>query len=434
MTKSPRILFALVILCLLSGSAQAVLEIEITQGVEGALPIAILPFSGQAGPLGDGDTIDGIVESDLKRSGRFAPLSPTAFPEQVPAGGAVDFDLWGGKGVEYLVTGAVSSQGADGATVSFELFDVYDGRRLAGYSVPATQATMRKAAHRISDKIYEALLGERGAFSSRIAYIISNRGGRDQVVYRLEVSDSDGYDPRSVFTSSKPLMSPAWSPDGKSLAYVSFENDRPEVFVQNLATGQRDKLSGRAGINSAPAWSPDGRRLAMTLSGGRAPDVYIMDINSGGLTRITQGTGNNTGPVWMPDGQSIVFTSDRSGRPQLYQVSAKGGKAKRLTFEGRYNAAADVSPDGGKVAMVHEDSNGDRIALQDLRSGEFLVLTDGRLDESPSFAPNGSMVLYATENRGRGVLAAVSVDGKVRQILRQHNEDVREPVWSPFTD
>jgi TolB protein len=172
----------------------------------------------------------------------------------------------------------------------------------------------------------------------------------------------------------------------------------------------------------------------LTLSGGRAPDVYVMDIDSGGLTRITQGTGTNTGPVWMPDGQSIVFTSDRSGRPQLYQVPAKGGEAKRLTFEGRYNAAADVSPDGGKIAMVHQDGTGDRIALQDLRSGEFLVLTDGRLDESPSFAPNGSMILYATENRGRGVLAAVSVDGKVRQILRQHNEDVREPVWSPFTD
>jgi len=434
MTKTRHLLLSLLILSLPAPPAGAVLEIEITQGVEGALPIAILPFAGHTGPLGDGDTIDGIVESDLKRSGRFAPLSPSSFPQQVSAAEAIDYARWREKGVEYLVTGSVAPQGADSTTVSFELFDVYNGQRMGGYSVPASPATMRKAAHRISDKVYEALLGERGAFSSRIAYIVSNRGPRDKVVYRLEVSDSDGYDPHAVYTSAKPLMSPAWSPDGKSLAYVSFENDRPEIFVQNVATGQQTKVSGRAGINSAPAWSPDGRRLAMTLSGGRSPDLYVMDRDSGELTRITHGTGNNTGPVWMPDGQSIVFTSDRSGRPQLYQVPAKGGKVKRLTFEGRYNAAADVSPDGSRIAMVHQDGSGDRIAVQDLLSGEFLVLTDGRLDESPSFAPNGSMILYATENRGRGVLAAVSVDGKVQQILRQHNEDVREPVWSPFTD
>jgi TolB protein len=330
--------------------------------------------------------------------------------------------------------GSLESTGPNHYVVKFQLFDAIRGRPLIGYSIPAARQSLRKVAHKVSDLIYEKLTGQRGAFSSRIVYVSVQIAAKGKNRYVLQVADSDGYNPQTIYSSSRPLMSPVWSPDGQRIAYVSFEGGKPEVFVQNLQSGTREKVSGRAGINSAPAWSPDGRRIALTLSVDGSPDVYIMNVINGSLKRLTRNSAIDTEPVWMPDGRSLIFTSDRSGKPQLYEVPVTGGRAVRLTFEGKYNAAADVSPDGGKVAMVHSSGGGYRIAVMDLSSGLVRVLTDGNLDESPSFAPNGGMIIYATEKGGRGVLAAVSVDGQFHQQLSLQSGDVREPVWEPFSD
>lgn len=422
------------ILLVFAVQAHAILEIEITQGIEGALPIAIVPFQWQGTEGGSPENVAAIVTADLHRSGQFSPYPAAEFPQRPTAAGEVDFSAWRSLGVESLVIGTVQAQSDGRYAVQFQLFDVVRGRSLLGYNIPAVKNDMRKVAHKISDLIYKALTGQRGAFSSRVAYISELSPSQNAERYSLQVSDSDGYNARTVFTSSAPLMSPAWSPDAQRIAYVSFENDYPQVFVQHLRGGSRSRVSDKPGINSAPAWSPDGRSLALTLSVDGNPEIYVMDMTARRLTRLTRSSSIDTEPAWMPDGRSLVFTSDRSGQPQLYRVAVAGGRAKRLTFEGSYNAAADVSPDGSKIAMVHYDGTGYRIAVLDLRNRIFRVLTDGRLDESPSFAPNGSMIIYATEYRDRAVLAAVSVDGRVRQRLTLQEGDVREPVWSPFRD
>lgn len=422
------------ILLVFAVQAHAILEIEITQGIEGALPIAIIPFQWQGAEGGPPENIAAIVTADLHRSGQFSPYPAAEFPQRPSSASEVDFSVWRSLGVENLVTGSIKAQNDGRYAVEFQLLDVIRGSSLLGYSIPSARNDMRKVAHKISDLIYKALIGQRGAFSSRVAYVSELSSSRNAERYSLQVSDSDGYNARTVFTSSDPLMSPAWSPDGQRIAYVSFENGYPQVFVQHLRGGSRSRVSDRRGINSAPAWSPDGRKLALTLSIDGHPEIYVMDMATRRLTRLTRSSSIDTEPAWMPDGRSLVFTSDRSGQPQLYRVPVTGGRAKRLTFEGTYNAAADVSPDGSKIAMVHYDGSGYRIAVLDLENRIFRVLTDGRLDESPSFAPNGSMIIYATEYRGRAVLAAVSVDGRVRQRLTLQEGDVREPVWSPFRD
>ncbi len=433
MSAMRRLLWGLMLWLTAGGQAQAVLEIEITQGVEGALPIAVVPFLWQGGGAQSPQDIAGIVEADLGRSGLFAPLVQARFPQHPRSAQELNFPAWRNTGVEDLVIGSLEQRGPDAYVVRFQLFDAIRGRQLLGYSIPVTQRNLRKVAHKISDLIYEKLIGERGAFSSRIAYI-STRKGPEGKRYVLQVADSDGYNAQAVFSSPAPLMSPAWAPDGQRIAYVSFENGHSEVFVQNLESGARVKVSGKKGINSAPAWSPNGRQLALVLSVHGSPEIYVMDVASGRSTRVTNSPGINTEPVWTPDGRSLIFTSDRSGTPQLYRVSARGGRARRLTFEGRYNAAADISPDGKLVAMVHNRGGGFHVAVLELATGAIRELTDGRLDESPSFAPNGSMIIYATEYRGRGVLSAVSADGRVRQRLSLQSGDVREPVWSPFVD
>ena len=414
-------------------AAQGILEIEITQGVEGALPIAIVPFTMAANKPQPPEAIGMIVAEDLKRSGLFAPVPEDSFPQQARAAEDINYPLWRNQGIENIVLGSVEATGPNHYVVRFKLFDAIRGRSLMGYAIPAPRQSLRKVAHKISDLIFEKLIGQRGAFSSRIVYVSAQKStsGNNFV---LQVADSDGYNPQTIYSSSRPLMSPGWSPDGRRVAYVSFEGGRPEIFLQNLQSGTRKKFSGRSGINSAPAWSPDGRRIALTLSVDGNPEIYVKNVASGALKRLTRDSAIDTEPVWMPDGQSLIFTSDRSGQPQLYRVSATGGRAMRLTFEGSYNAAADVSPDGAKIAMVHSSGGGYRIAVMDLSSKLIRVLTDGTLDESPSFAPNGSMIIYATEKRGRGVLAAVSVDGQFHQRLSLQSGDVREPVWEPFSD
>ncbi len=409
---------------------QAALEIRITKGISDATPIAVVPFSFQ----GKGDvpgSISDIVVEDLKRSGRFSPLDKSRFAQPNVSARNLDLYRWRDKEINYVVVGSVHGQAKGTYKVQFQLFDALDAKQLAGYSIPTDTPNFRMAAHQISDLIYEAVLGVRGAFNTRIVYITAQGKGEGKR-YILQVADSDGHNARTILNSRSPLMSPVWSPDAKRLAYVSFENNRSHIYIQDVMTGERHEVSSRQGINGAPAWSPDGRRLALTLSETGSPEIYILDIKSKRLAKLTHDHSINTEPVWMPDGQSIVFTSNRTGKPQIYKIPSSGGSTQRLSYEGELNAAPAVSPDGSKISMVNGENGRFRIAVLDLKSGETQVLTNGKLDESPSFAPNGSMIIYATEEKGREVLAAVSDDGRVRETLVLQEGEVREPDWSPF--
>jgi TolB protein len=335
--------------------------------------------------------------------------------------------------MENLAVGQVKPNGAGGYLIRFQLFDVYKGEQLVGYNIPTTERDLRATAHYIADIIYEKLTGQRGAFATRIAYVISTGGGKAGQQVSLKVADADGFNAQTIVTSDEPLMSPAWSPDGRKLAYVSFENRKPSIYVQEVFTGKREKVASFKGINGAPAWSPDGRKLALTLSKDGSPDIYVYNLNKKTLQRLTSHYAIDTEPAWSPDGSQIVFTSDRGGKPQIYRVPAFGGEEKRVTFEGNYNARASYSPDGKSLTLVTRQGSDFRIGVLDLQSNALQILSEGRLDESPSFAPNGSMVIYATKIGSKGELAAVSVDGRVRQRLALQEGDVREPVWSPYT-
>ncbi|MEJ2576216.1 MAG: Tol-Pal system beta propeller repeat protein TolB [Gammaproteobacteria bacterium] len=426
-----RIFLALVVL--LWQAHAAALTIEITQGAEGALPIAVVPFGWTGDPARrPAQAPAEIVAADLARSGRFKPLAEADMLARPTKGEAVDFRDWRALAMENLVVGEVSPNGPGGYLVRFQLFDVYRGEQITGYSIPTTARDLRATAHQIADIVYETLTGQPGAFATRIAYVTSQRDtdGGERVV--LEVADADGYDPQTIVSSTEPLMSPAWSPDGRRIAYVSFEKRQPSVWVQEVFTGRREKIASFKGINGAPAWSPDGRQLALTLSKDGNPDIYVMDLARRSLRRITDHWAIDTEPAWSPDGRHLVFTSDRGGAPQIYRVAAGGGSAERVTFEGGYNARPSYSPDGRQLAVVTRVNGRYRIAVIELQTGAMRVLSDGSLDESPSFAPNGSMIIYATREQGRGVLAAVSTDGRVRQRLGFQSGDVREPDWSPY--
>jgi TolB protein len=428
-----RVILRAVLLCLTigAGAGQAALTIEITQGMEGAMPIAVVPFGWNGRAAAAPENIAAIISSDLSRSGRFEPLPDRDLVAHPTTAEQVQFHNWRMLNVDNLVIGQLSETAAGRYNIQFQLFDVYRGRQLIGYSFPVNHADLRRVAHHISDLIYKELTGEPGAFNTRIAYITTANSGGEKS-YTLLVADSDGYNPQTILRSSQPLMSPAWSSDGKRVAYVSFENKAAEIYTQDVASSARRKVASFKGINGAPAWSPDGRRLALTLSQDGNPEIYIMDVASLTLRRLTTNTAIDTEPAWSPDSRSLVFTSDRGGSPQLYRVAASGGEAQRLTFEGKYNAGADFSPDGRKLAMVHGGDGAYRIAVLDLETGLLRVLTDGPLDESPSFSPNGSMIIYATGEGNREVLAAVSVDGRFRQRLSLQAGNVREPAWSPF--
>ncbi|MES9940971.1 MAG: Tol-Pal system beta propeller repeat protein TolB [Candidatus Thiodiazotropha sp. 6PLUC2] len=411
--------------------AKAELTIEITEGVEGALPIAVVPFGWQGRGRPPVDIAE-VINADLQRSGRFKTIPFADMLSRPTSDKEVEFKDWRALDVENLVVGQVQSTGAGGYQVQFQLLDVYRGQQLTGYNIPTTASNLRSTAHRIADLIYENLLGVPGAFSTRVAYITSTRQVDGETKIGLNIADADGYNSEPIVTSTEPLMSPAWSPDGMKIAYVSFEGGQSAVYVQGVYTGKREKVTSYKGINGAPSWSPDGRKLAMTLSKGGNPDIYVFDLRNRKLQQITRHYAIDTEPAWSPDGKSLVFTSDRGGRPQIYQVSAFGGKAQRVTFQNSYNARASFSPDGKLLTFVTQDEGNYRIAVQDLDSGVMQVLSQGRLDESPSFAPNGSMIIYGAKKGRRGVLAAVSVDGRVRQSLALKEGDVREPDWSPF--
>ena len=422
-------LFTFLLVIAFSSPSYALLEIEITQGVEAALPIAITPVAGDAAV--EATIIGSVVHANLHRSGFFAIVDKQHHAQQDVAE-PVDYDRWRNNGIEALLKMSVTAIGENQYRVEFELYDLVRKKRALGHAINTKKNLLRRVAHKISDVVFESLTGIKGAFSTRIAYVSELSETKSNKKYILQIADADGFNPRTVFASPKQLMSPAWAPDGRSLAYVSFENERSEIYVQDLTSGARTKISSKPGINSAPAWSPDGGYIALTLSSGGNPDIFIMEVDSRKLRKLTNHHGIDTEPTWSPDGRFILFTSNRSGSPQIYQIPFGGGTPKRITFEGSYNAAPTMSADGKYVSMVHSSGQGYRIAILDLERNNFRLLTDGSLDEGPSFAPNGSMIIYSTHHNNSTVLSAVSADGRVRQRLRLQEGKVREPAWSPF--
>ncbi len=416
-------------LLLVASTASAQLVIEITQGVDDPTAIAVVPFAWNG--VGNApEDIAAVVDGDLTRSGQFAPVNRNDMLGLPTTEKEVFYRDWRAIASEYLLIGRVSV--TDQMRIEYELFDVlrqtkvYSGVELG----PVNEARM--LGHRVSDKIYQQLTGIRGAFATRLLYVAVTRvpGGKDY--FRLTLADSDGARPIVLLESREPVLAPTWSPDGREIAYVSFETTRPAIFRQNLATGAREQLTNFRGLNSSPAWSPDGKTMAMVLSKDGSPDIYLMNMATKALTRITRHYAIDTEPSWMPDGKSLLFTSDRGGRPQIYRYTLATGNTERLTYEGSYNARARVAQDGRNVVMVHQKNGKFHIALLDLVTNRLQILTSTELDESPSIAPNGSMLLYATKYRGKGILAAVSVDGGVKFRLPAREGDVREPAWSPY--
>lgn len=413
-----------------AAGAQAALTIEITRGVETGTPIAIVPFSWE-GAVKPAQNVSDVIGADLTRSGRFAVLPPKDYVSQPHEDKDVVFKDWRILKAEALVIGSVRLVAPGKYQVQFRLYDVFKESQLAGFRYTVGPELLRSVAHQIADIIYQKLTGEPGAFNTRIAYVTLEESSGKRPVYKLQVADSDGFNPQTVVRSTEPLLSPAWSPDGNRLAYVSFEDKRSKVYIQNVADGRRELIAQFTGINSAPAWSPDGKRLALTLSRDGNAEIYVMRMDTRELRRLTYDPAIDTEAAWSPDGHDIIFTSDRAGSPQIYRMSASGGPAERLTFDDDYNARASYAPDGKSIVFVTRQQGNFRIAVMPL-GGPMQVLTDTSLDESPSFAPNGRMIIYATEVRGRGVLASVSADGRVRQLFKFEEGDVREPAWSPY--
>lgn len=425
-------LLALSAAVIMTGPALAELTLVITEGVGKRRPVAIVPFAyegdGQESPLNVAD----VIAADLNRSGRFAPLDEGDMLQKPKSGADIDFSDWTILNIEAVVIGRVTQTGENVYSVQFQLFDVFRGIQLVGYRMPASRGTIRRVAHRLADMIYEKLTGIQGVFATQVAYVTAQGEGNDRL-YSVVVSDADGENEHTIMESSDPIMSPAWSPDSRQLAYVSFENNVSSIYVQTLRTGNRIKVSSKAGINGAPAFSPDGRKLVLTLGGidGNL-DINILDLKTRRFTRLTTNRAIDTEGTWSPDGSTIYFTSDRSGGPQVYKVPSSGGRPERVTFDGSYNARPRLSPDGKKLALVHLDRGNYRIAVMDLERKDLLILSTGRQDESPSFAPNSDTLIYATRSGRNGVLETVSADGLVRQRLAAGRGDVREPVWSPF--
>lgn len=405
--------------------ANAALEIEISGGSAQQIPIAIVPFAQQASAAQE--KIADIIAADLRRSGLFRVLETAGVASRPSEISQIKYPEWAVLQAQAITVGNVTVLPGNRLKVTFSLADVLKQSQLLAMEYNIAPNQLRLTAHKIADQIYQKLTGEGAMFASRIAYINKSKGR-----YSLQIADADGMNPQTVVSSAEPIISPAWSPDGTRIAYVSFEKKKPIIFVQSLTTGQRMTLASFKGNNSAPSWSPDGTRLAIVLSHSANSQVYTINADGTGLKQLTKSAAIDTEPSWSPDAKWIYFTSDRGGNPQIYKVSVLGGEAQRVTFQGQHNLTPRFSPDGKFLATVRRDGGAYGIAMQDLTSGQVQILSQGGQDESPSFAPNGRVILYAARNGGRGVLAAVSSDGRVKQRLTESDGDIREPSWGPL--
>ena len=413
------------------------LTLELTQGMNGAIPVAVVPFANDPNTAASPYNIASVVQHDLTISGRFKVL-PAAQVTQFPSDpSSFNYNYWKGTGVNDTVIGNIKSLGNGSYQVNFTLVDVYKGAAnpstgpIFADSFTVSASSFRQVAHKISDEIYQQLTGNKGVFSTKIAYVLVENQNSSAPKYLLEVADMDGFNPRPILVSNQPIMSPTWSPDGTKLAYVSFENTNPAIYISNIASGSRQLISNSPGLNNAPAFSPDGSKLALVLSKNGIAKIFVMNLGSRQLTEVTSGPSLDTEPSWSPDGNSLIFTSNRDGGPEIYRADLSSGNLTRLTYNGPYNATASFTPDGSQIVLLHQQNGGYNIAVQDLSSGNLSVLTNAGNDSSPSLAPNGQMILYATGDND-GALGMVSIDGSIKLRIPAPEGAIREAAWSPF--